>query len=194
MNDSRYQDTYRVASTRLPGYDYGQSGIYFITICTKNRQPYFGAIKVPNGNWDAAFLRTSVLGEKATEYWNTIPEFAPFVRLDAFIMMPDHLHGVLLFDKDEPSISSGETRSVASLQAYDNQFGPQSKNLASVLRGFKSAVTMYARYHSIEFHWQSRFHDRVVRNQHELERIRHYISTNPTRWEAEYDNGEGLYR
>ncbi|WP_375436545.1 transposase [uncultured Hymenobacter sp.] len=185
--DNLYQDQYRVASTRLLGYDYGQNGAYFVTICTKNRQPYFGSIEVPAGNWDNAFLKLTSLGEKAAECWDAIPQFAPFVRLDAFVLMPDHLHGVILIDKSE---SANETLS----QIFENRFGPQSGNLPSMLRGFKSAVTTFARHHHLEFQWQARFHDRVVRSEIELNKIRNYIITNPSRWGKEYENGEGLYR
>ncbi|MBO0357793.1 hypothetical protein J0X19_07535 [Hymenobacter sp. BT186] len=185
--DDLYRNQYRITSSRLAGYDYGQNGAYFVTICTKNRQPYFGSIEAPASNWDAAFLRPTLLGEKATEYWGAIPQFAPFIELDAFILMPDHLHGVLLVDKAEPVDK-------ISAPAYENRFGPQSSNLASVLRGFKSAVTTFARHQQLEFQWQARFHDRVVRSAFELEKIRNYIVTNPSRWEKEYENGEGLYR
>ena len=188
-----YQDKYRIPSTRLPGYDYGQDGMYFVTICTQNRQPHFGTIKVPDGDWHAAFLHPTAIGNHAAECWAAILHFASFVKLDAFILMPDHLHGILLFDKNTEG-ANGETRNVAPLQACENRFGPQSRNLASVLRGFKSAVTTFARHREMEFQWQARFHDRIIRNQNELERIRNYIITNPTRWESEYDNGEGLYR
>ncbi|WP_345049640.1 hypothetical protein [Hymenobacter glaciei] len=99
--------------------------------------------------------------------------------------MPDHLHGVLLFDKNEP---------MGPLLPYENRFGPQRHNLASVLRGFKSGVTTFARIQGLAFGWQARYHDRIVRSDEELERIRNYILTNPSRWEKEWDNGEGLYR
>ena len=189
-----YQDKYRIPSTRLPGYDYGQSGMYFVTICTKNRQPYFGSIEVPKRDWNTAFLQPTAMGEQAAQCWAAIPHFAPFVRLDAFILMPDHLHGVLIFDKEDANSADVQMRSIVSVAAYENRFGPQSRNLSSVLRGFKSAVTTFARHHAIEFQWQSRFHERIIRNQDELERIRKYIITNPSRWEKEWDNGEGLYR
>ena len=172
-----YQDKCRIPSTRLLGYDYGQNGMYFVTICTKNRQPHFGSIEVPDDDWNAAFLQPTALGEKVVECWAAIPHFAAFVQLDAFILMPDYLYGILIFDKESSDGASEETRSVASLQAYENRFGPQSRNLASVLRGFKSAVTAYARHQEIEFQWQSRFHERIIRNQNELERIQNYIYT-----------------
>ncbi|MCI1187326.1 hypothetical protein MON38_07825 [Hymenobacter sp. DH14] len=189
-----YQDKYRIPSTRLSGYNYGQNGMYFITVCAQNRQPYFGNIEVPNGDWNSSFLQPTEIGKYAAKCWAAIPHFASFVELDAFILMPDHLHGILIFDKDGVDGVSEETRSVASLEVYENRFGPQSQNLASVLRGFKSAVTTFARHQEIEFQWQARFHERIIRNQNELERIQNYIVTNPRRWESEYDNGEGLYR
>ena len=107
------------------------------------------------------------------------------MTLDAFVLMPDHLHGVLLFDKEEPA---------GPLSPYENRFGPQHANLASVRRGFKSGVTTFARIQVLEFAWQPRFHDRIVRSADELRRIQNYILTNPNRWEKEWDNGEGLYR
>lgn len=180
-----YLDRYRVASARLPGYDYGQSGAYFVTICTHNRQPSFGTVEVPAEGWDAAYVQPTALGQRARAGWASIPQFAPFVTLDAFVLMPDHVHGVLLFDKNEPS---------GPPLPYENRFGPQRENLASVLRGFKSGVTTFARMQGIAFQWQPRFHDRIVRSDDELTRIRRYIETNPSRWEKEWDNGEGLYR
>ena len=183
--DLLYKEKYRVATTRLPGYDYGQSGAYFVTVCTHLRQPCFGAVVVPGGDWAAAHVQPTLLGEVAADCWASIPHYAPFARLDAFVLMPDHVHGLLLFDKNETGLPP---------LAYENKFGPQSQNLASVLRGFKSAVTMYARRHALPFQWQARFHDRIVRSDQELQKIQSYILTNPSRWESEYDNGEGLYR
>ena len=180
-----FHEKYRVASTRLPGYDYGQSGAYFVTVCACDRQHYFGTVEVPGADWAAAYVRPTELGQRVLMGWASIPEFAPFVTLDAFVLMPDHVHGILLFDKDEP---------VGPPPPYENRFGPQRQNLASVLRGIKSGVTMFARIHGLAFAWQAGFHDRIVRSDDELCRIRDYILTNPSRWEKEWDNGEGLYR
>ena len=142
-------------------------------------------MEVPGGDWDAAFVLPTAIGQRVLSGWTSIPHFAPFVTLDAFVLMPDHVHGLLLFDKQELS---------GPPQPYENQFGAQRGSLASVMRGFKSGVTTFARTHTLDFHWQPRFHDRIVRSGHELDRIRHYITTNPSRWESEWDNGEGLYR
>ncbi|TGE19614.1 transposase [Hymenobacter elongatus] len=180
-----FRDTYRIASTRRPGYDYRQSGAYFITICTQGRQPYLGTVAVPAGDWDAAFVRPTILGQRVLAGWASIPYFAPFATLDSFVLMPDHVHGLVLFDQPEPSEAP---------LSYENHFGPQCRNLAAVVRGFKSGVTTFARTQGLPFAWQPRFHDRIVRSDEELTRIRAYILTNPTRWEQEWDNGEGLYR
>ena len=180
-----FKDRFRVPATRLSGYDYGQSGAYFITICVAERQPYFGTVEAPGGDWDAAFVHPTPLGERVVSGWASIPDFAPFVTLDAFVLMPDHVHGLLLFDKNEP---------VGPPMPYENRFGTQSQNLASVVRGFKSGITSFARTQALTFRWQSRYHDRIVRSSSELERIRHYILTNPARWQTEHDNGESIYR
>ncbi|GAB2473179.1 hypothetical protein GCM10011375_26580 [Hymenobacter qilianensis] len=90
--------------------------------------------------------------------------------------MPDHIHGILIFDKLSEATSG---------LSYQNKFGPQRENLAAVLRGFKAGVSSWARSKNLDFKWQAGFHDRVIRNENELEKIRHYIATNPSRWEQE---------
>ncbi len=180
-----YQAKYRIASARLPGYDYGQSGAYFVTVCTAGRAPYFGKIVVPGGNWAAAVVEPTLLGQRVLTGWQQIPQFMPFVLLDAFVLMPDHIHGLLLFNKAEV---------IGTSDNQQNRFGPQRDNLAAVIRGFKAGVSSFARTQKLVFGWQARFHDRIVRSDDELTRIQQYILTNPSRWESEHDNGEGLFR
>lgn len=72
---------------------------------------------------------------------------------------------------------------------YANQFGPQSQNIASIVRGFKCAVKTYANQHSIDFHWQTRYYDRIIKNGHQLYRVRNYIVNNPRKWLAEHGHG-----
>ena len=157
----KYNNRYRVNSARLPSWDYGSNSWYFITISTKNKIKYFGELD-RKGNLDY-----SILGDFAVQCWYTISHFHPFVKLDQFILMPDHFHGVLKFSKEKLT------------SKRENRFGPQSENLASVVRGFKSVVTSFANRHKIDFHWQPKFHDRVIRNEFELSRIRNYILLNP---------------
>ncbi|WP_460502695.1 transposase [Hymenobacter agri] len=185
MEDEKFDSRFRIESARWAGYDYSQSGVYFVTLCTLNRARYFGEIILPTGRWEEAELAPSVQAHIARECWLQIPIRFPFVVLDAFVIMPDHVHGILIFDKPE------EKRPALN---YQNSFGPQRENLAAVIRGFKAGVSAAIKQRGLEFGWQSRFHDRVVRNDVELEKIQRYIADNPVRWKHEQFAEEGLFR
>ena len=195
----RYKEKYRMPSARLQGYDYGQNGACFITICTKNRIHFFGEIISSSGfetqdigsgfePQDIASLQPTPIGIIANEYWQKIPEHFPFVILDEFVVMPDHVHGILIISK--------ETHDDASLQGtgYVNTFGPQSGNISSVIRGYKAGVKSFATTNKIEFGWQPRFYDRIIRDADEMKRIRKYIIENPGNWFKDKNNKEDLYR
>lgn len=117
-----------------------------------------------------AVLKPTEVGKMAYQCWMDIPKHFPFVVLDVFVVMPNHIHGLIYFDK--PSYETWQT----------NTFGPQSQNLGSVLRGYKIGVTKFANAHKIPFGWQERFHDHVVRNEKEFYLIRNYILNNPNKW------------
>ncbi len=185
MDTELFKDRYRVASARLRGYDYGQNGAYFVTICTRHRIRYFGEIVVPGQDWDLAQLVPTPVARLVMTSWEQIPGRFPFVALDAFILMPDHLHGILLLDKPTEPTSSID---------YENRFAPQRENLAAILRGFKSGTTSQARRDGLELAWQPRYHDRIVRNAEELEKIRGYVLNNPSRWQHEHTAEAGLFR
>lgn len=102
-----------------------------------------------------------------------IPTHYPFVELDDFVVMPNHIHGILYFNRIEKTVWR------------PNVFGMQSKNLAAVIRAFKSSLKQYANQNNIDFHWQSRFHDRIIRNEMELMAIRNYIYNNPINWKED---------
>ena len=184
MEDDKFEDRFRIASARWAGYDYGQNGMYFVTVCTQNRIRYFGEIILPNGNWNSAELHPLPQAQIVEACWLQIPSRFPFVALDTFAVMPDHIHGLLLFDKPDEQ---------TPLLNYQNTFGPQRDNLAAVIRGFKSGVSALAKKNGLTFGWQSRFHDRVVRNDAELKKIQHYIGNNPARWKHEQFGEEGLF-
>ncbi len=174
----KFYGLYRIESARLNGFDYGSNGAYFVTICTKFMQPHFG--KIRNG-----IMGLSEIGCRIWECWLAIPSHFPFVILDEFVVMPDHVHGILMIDKSNAS-STVRTQNLASLRmegnGYQNKFGPQSKNLSSIIRGFKIGVTKFSRKINPKFTWHPRFHDRIIRNETELNRIRKYIRDNPGNW------------
>ena len=173
---SLYQNKYRIESCRLKGYDYAQDGMYFVTICTKNRELFFGkAIGEYHKEFiENAEVKLSEIGNMARKYWQEIPKHFPFVNLEEFVIMPNHVHGILNFEKRENIESDNE---------YKNKFGSQSKNLSSVIRGFKIGVTKYSRQNKIiQTVWQPRFHDRIIRNKDELNKISDYILFNQQNW------------
>lgn len=174
-------NTYRNDSTRLKNRDYGAPGNYFITICTQNRENYFGHVEWASdvGMQNFASLHTAQvqltpIGKIAYQYWIEIPNHFPFVVLDEFVIMPNHVHGILLINKP------------GYRDCKPNAFGPQSQNLPSVVRGYKAATKKYATINGMEFSWQPRYHERVLRMD-ELDACRKYIQNNPKKWMAPAD-------
>ena len=173
----KYKHKYRIPSTRLQHWDYGSPGLYFLTICTRNRELYFGEI-VETQN--LASLQPTIIGNIANQYWLDIPKHFPFVELDEYVIMPNHVHGILFSNKTD----------YAGWQ--QNKFGPQSKNLGSIIRGYKAGVKTFATGNQIGFGWQGRFHDHIIRSEKELNSIRQYIISNPERWRIDKNNPENL--
>jgi REP element-mobilizing transposase RayT len=181
MDSEKYKRKYRISSARLPGWDYGANGAYFITVCVKDRMRCFGEIEKAD-IFDPAYLNMTEIGEVAFDNWEKIPGFHPYVDLDEFSVMPDHMHGILFINK--PDKQNWEK----------NKFGPQRKNLASIMRGYKSSVTKYANLNAIEFSWQDRYYDRVIRDEHEYLRIKKYIQDNPDQWYANGSDFDNLFK
>ena len=186
--EGKYKNKYNISSTRLTGWDYGSHGTYFITICTKDRLRYFGEIESLDSEFNTeetqsiVSLRATEIGELAYANWESIPLFHPYVELDEFVVMPDHVHGILSINK--PDKVSWEL----------NKFGPQRNNLGSILRGYKSSIKTYATVNAIEFSWQSRYYDRVIRNEKEYLNIKEYIRNNPDQWYLNGEDFENLFR
>ncbi|AEI46934.1 transposase [Runella slithyformis] len=189
----KFQHKYRIASARASWWDYGWSGAYFITICTANRTHFFGEIKDNK-------MQLSPMGLLADVFWHEIKNHAVNVELGAFVVMPNHIHGILILDKPEIVTSTAnanvETRHALSLQQQQiptqtpaqRRFQNQGKNtVSSIIGSYKSAVTKHAnrlglKHEEESFGWQSRFHDHIIRNDDEYQRINDYIESNPSSW------------
>lgn len=147
-------------SLRYPGYDYSQSGMVFVTICTHNRQHLFGMV-------DEGRMVLSAAGEMATMHWQNLPKRFKGIVVDAFVVMPDHLHAILITGDR----ANGDT-------------------VGFVIRGYKSAVqSAYSRgvrqqgWPPYDSHlWQRDYNDRIIRNHAEFETKCRYIEGNPGRW------------
>ena len=178
-----FENKYRIESTRLQKWDYGWNGKYFVTIVTLFRKCYFGKIVYDE-------MELSEIGENAQKCWLEIPIHFPFVKLGEFIVMPNHVHGIIIIDKKNNVNGNNdgnvETQNFASLQSQSqshqlkNHFGSQSQNLASIIRGYKIGVTKLV--NNVDFGWQPRFHDHIIRNEIECNRINNYIINNPLFW------------
>jgi putative transposase len=180
--DELYNNKYRIISARRPNWDYGSHGLYFVTICTKDRVQYFGKIIGDKDETQSIVsLHQSGMGSIAYNNWNKIPQYHPYVELDEFIVMPDHIHGILFINKPDKL-------------AWDiNKFGPQRNNLASIIRGYKSSVKQYATINNLDFLWQPKYYDRVIRNEQEYLNIKEYIYNNVDNWFSNKNNFENLY-
>jgi REP element-mobilizing transposase RayT len=149
---------------RLRGRDYAEPGFYFVTICTAGRREIFGSVEN-----DTVIL--SDLGKIADECWRAIPEHFRGVQLGTFIIMPNHIHGLVLL----PTRLPGED--------------VVTPHLSDVVGQFKAAVSRTAKVQSL---WQRSFMDRIVRDGDELERIRAYILMNPERWAGDRYNASAI--
>jgi hypothetical protein len=274
----KFQGKYRISSARLRTWDYSSEGIYFITICTKNREHYLGEIVTPNYNRKQNEMELSALGMEVEMEWLRTPEIRPDMNLSLgeYQVMPNHFHAILIIgenqfnnpadprtdamlaspadsiadtdamlaspadpiadtdamlaspadpiadtdamlaspadfnaDTAEMYVSPFDSKSISDRESGNesfnnpdfnqiselenqmilqsntkgkNKFGPQSKNLGSVMRGFKSTVSSFAKDNNIIFNWQPRYYDHVIRNHDEFMRISTYIRNNPANW------------
>jgi putative transposase len=202
---NKFQNKYRIESNRLKNWDYAQDATYFITICTKNMNHYFG--KIIDGE-----MNLSELGKITQSEWLKTIDLRPDMNISfgEFIIMPNHFHAIISIGENQynskKNISAISTDaliddennilpiSTDALQCVSrdngkNIFGPQRKNLASIIRGFKGAITTYARKNDITFNWQPNYHDRIIWNQNAFNNISNYIINNPKKWsENEHHN------
>ncbi|PJF34117.1 MAG: transposase [Phototrophicales bacterium] len=185
---TRFKDKYRIETTRLPGWNYASAGWYFVTICTRDQQPFFGHIE--NGD-----MYLSPIGEIAAQFWQEIPRHTVgHVSLDVFVVMPNHVHGIVVI-QDTPVETLHCNVSTDNVDKnLMSTISPQAGSLGAIIRSYKSAVTRWCRQNGYaEFGWQSRFYDHVIRNENALHNIRQYISENPSRWEMDQNHPDNLW-
>jgi len=193
-----FKDKYRIESVRLPGYDYSQPGAYFITIVTHNRQCLFGNIV------DGEMIGNE-FGELIKNEWLKTALIRPNIVIDAFVVMPNHLHGILIITDNGCGCGFGdgrgtlqrastktETESESGNGTTIEQFGKPTKNsIPTIVRLFKSTTTKQInqlRQMPMQPLWQRNYHEHVIRNDTELTRIRQYIINNPKKWEEDNMN------
>ena len=186
-------------SIRLKGYDYSQEGLYFITVCIHNRKCLFGEIFGADMVWVKNFqppqeMILNETGKIANDCWLEIPKHFPNVVLHEYIIMPNHVHGIIELNR----VESVGTRHVVSLpdnienpvgpshvMARQNQFSkPIPGSISVIIQQYKSSVTRIVNKNNIShFKWQSRFYEHIIRNELSFQKIADYIINNPKNWQ-----------
>jgi putative transposase len=190
-----YYDKFRGDTFRAQWWDYRENAPYFITICTKNQTHYFGECK--NG-----VMTLSAIGAIVQGFWYEIPKHFPFAHLEEFQVMPNHIHGILVFDKTDQQL---EQENVDMLHRNDlnqnaenpsnpffSEISPKKGSLGVILRSYKSICSkiIHQAFPKSAFDWQIKFHDHIIRNQKSFDIISNYIVENPLRWKDDRYFGE----
>lgn len=172
FNQKLFQGKYRIKSTRLPHWNYSQPGYYFVTICTKGRVCRLGRVIQRQ-------MYLSLEGKIVQECWYDLPNHYPHIGLDEFIVMPNHVHGVVVI-YDNVAVETG-LKPVSTIPV----------TVSEIIRGFKTfsakRINQLRNTPGQPF-WQSRFYDHIIRNEKSLNNIRKYIQNNPAKWERDRNN------
>jgi REP element-mobilizing transposase RayT len=188
----KFREIYHIGTNRCPGHDYSAPGTYFITICTQKKIPYFG--EMVNGE-----LLLSGTGIIVRDFWLAIPDHFPNVKLDEFVIMPDHLHGIIIIKSspglklkfnnlETPNTNNLETaklgvstEGIEQVGKSKNKGNPnwKSNSVGSIINQYKRICTIKSKSFGLDLVWQPRYYDHIIRSESELNRIRSYIKNNP---------------
>lgn len=193
MKSNKYQNKYRITTIRAGWHDYN-CGAYFVTICTHNRVRYFGDIY----NSQMMF---SDIGRYADEQFSGVTDHYKYAEIPLWVIMPDHIHAIINITDPPPVDTMCTSYQNGMCVSYQNDMSALSARwkgnvvdekmqmishkrgrLSTVVGGLKRAITHYANENNITFVWQKRFHEHIIRNQNELERISKYIENNVVKW------------
>jgi len=179
MNINRHTRCRR--STRLRDFDYAQAGAYFVTICTRERVCLFGEVV-------GEVMRLNDAGKVVKACWLAVSTHFPDVDLDAFVVMPNHLQGIVVItDRVVGAKNVSPLRDNVDTRRRPIQ--SPSKTIGSIVRGFKNGVTKWFRENEHAGNvWQRNYYEHVIRNDESLSRIRQYIHENPMRWAFDREN------
>ncbi len=184
-------------SIRLEGYNYSEAGVYFITCCTKNREAALGVIRDDQ-------VELSPLGKIVSRTWQDLPIRFPTVQLGAFVVMPNHIHGIIELTNTGVNVGAGLAPALDPANKTANRatarVAPTNRpQLGDVIRVFKSLSTMqwlhYLQQNDLDAvgkFWQRNYYEHIVRDEDDLNRIREYIVTNPIRWSLDNENPNRL--
>lgn len=178
-------------SIRLPDYDYAMEGAYFITICTEDKECLFGDIH-------EGIMSPNAMGKIVQACWLDLPKHFPFVDLDAFALMPNHMHGIIVIAERGEALAHRSEGSVGIRGAnasplHVTPHGTTPQSLSAIVQNLKSVSTR--RINRVNRTpgrtiWQRNYYEHIIRSEKSLNAIRQYIEVNPTGWlqDPEYSN------
>jgi putative transposase len=181
-------DLHHRKSHRLRGHDYTEPGQYFVTLCTHDMTCLFGDII--HGQ-----MEPNLLGQIVMAQWLALPSHFPNLNLDAWQLMPNHLHGILILTSTPPSMLQTNNRLARGYQTYDSPQGTASGSLGAIIQSLKKTTTRKIRRLTNDPDiqvWHRDYHDHIIRDHDDLLRVRHYIAQNPVRWELRHNSRDSL--
>ena len=175
--------------SRLASFDYRSPGAYFVTLVTHERACLFGEV-------DEGTMVLNAAGRMVEDWWLSLPGKFPNVALDAHVVMPNHFHGLVALNADFSVVADPRVGPEKSGAHTGAPLQRKFVSLPEIMRWFKTMTTnAYIRgvresgWPPFNKHlWQRSYHDRIVRNETELNRLREYIATNPQRWHIDQEN------
>lgn len=193
-------DIHHRRSIRLKGFDYSQTAAYFITICTHNRECFLGEVV------DGTMILNEI-GKMVKTIWDELPHYFS-MELDAFVIMPNHLHGIIIVGAQfiapsfqrwpKESLLHGTEKNPIDQNLANKKQGTMNREqgamnsaptrLGKIVRTFKALCTCLIRKKQFGFGWQRNYHEHIIRNENDLNRIREYIAFNPARWAEDEEN------
>jgi len=185
----------RRRTIRLQGWDYSQEGVYFITVCSQNREYLFGEISHDS-------MQLNAPGTMVVEAWDSLPDRFPFMQLDARIIMPNHFHAIVVIPRGESCIHPSYTRPEQGehkVRPYgERPQGTSEGSIGRIVQGFKSITTQKFIKGVRECGWQPfsgklwqrNYYEHIVRDEEEWQGISDYIAANPINWAMDRENLE----
>ncbi|MDD5770480.1 MAG: transposase [Candidatus Gracilibacteria bacterium] len=192
LPENKFKQIYNPKSNRLKNYDYSNNGGYFITICTKDRENYFGEIL------DGKMVLNE-FGKIIENEIKNIDNYNDFGFVDEFVIMPNHLHIIIIIEgydlcRDNSGIVSTYTDKSGIVST--NMLNRRNMLIPKIIGKFKMLTSKHINILKKSIGnqlWQPNYYDRIIRNEDELKKIRKYILENPLKWEFDQNNDENIF-
>ena len=185
-------------ANRYKHYNYSTAGYYFVTICTKDRLPFFG--KIADGK-----MNLNEYGEIVKKRWLWLQDQYNYVKCDEYVIMPNHFHGILIIDtivgigrdlsnhpSNHPSNNNGtdhDPKGNNIIRTGHDLSLQKIKSLSELIGAFKTTSSKLIHQTGLdEFRWQRSFYDHIIHNESSLNNIREYIRKNPQNWDTDKNN------